>query len=151
MGLGLVSGCGLNLRPTSGRLARPPLLHTAAAGKDPWIWRAVTGELPGPHAPSALLELSSLDPGLGARAQGEWRAASIARGSRRTRTGKRSGCITRQCWSSRLSRPGVCEGTPMLCYVLLCYVHYTTHTHTHNLSPVYTTPSDTVCNTHLLV
>ena len=50
-----------------------------------------TGELPEPHAPSALLELSSLDPGLGARAQGEWRAASIARGSRRTRTGKRSG------------------------------------------------------------
>ena len=49
--------------------------------------------------------------GLGARAQGERRAASIARGSRRTRSEKRSGCITRQCWSSRLSRPGVCEGT----------------------------------------
>ena len=32
-----------------------------------------------------------LDPGLGARAQGEWRAASIARGSRRTRSEKRSG------------------------------------------------------------
>ena len=31
---------------------------TAAAGKDPWIRRAVTGELLGPHAPSALLELS---------------------------------------------------------------------------------------------
>ena len=39
----------------------------------------------------SLLELSSLDPGLGARAQGEWRAASIARGSRRTRSRKRSG------------------------------------------------------------
>ena len=39
----------------------------------------------------SLLELSSLDPGLGARAQGEWRAASIARGSRRTRSKKRSG------------------------------------------------------------
>ena len=75
------------------------------------IRRAVTGELPEPHAPSALLELSSLDPGLGARAQGEWRAASIARGSRRTRSKKRSGCITRQYWSSRLSRPDVCEGT----------------------------------------
>ena len=43
------------------------------------------------HAPSALLELSSLDPGLGARAQDERRAASIARGSRRTRSEKRSG------------------------------------------------------------
>ena len=51
----------------------------------------VTGELPEPHAPSALLELSSLDPGLGARAQDERRAASIARGSRRTRSEKRSG------------------------------------------------------------
>ena len=50
-----------------------------------------TGELPEPHAPSALLELSSLDPGLGARAQDERRAASIARGSRRTRSEKRSG------------------------------------------------------------
>ena len=39
----------------------------------------------------SLLELSSLDPGLGARAQGEWRAASIARGSRRTCAKKRSG------------------------------------------------------------
>ena len=38
------------------------------------------------------MELSSLDPGLGARAQDERRAASIARGSRRTRTEKRSGC-----------------------------------------------------------
>ena len=38
-----------------------------------------------------LLELSSLDPGLGARARGERRAASIARGSRRTRSKKRSG------------------------------------------------------------
>ena len=46
---------------------------------------------PEPHAPSALLELSSLDPGLGARAQDERRAASIARGSRRTRSEKRSG------------------------------------------------------------
>ena len=62
-----------------------------AGGKDPWIRRAVTGELPEPHAPSALLELSSLDPGLGARAQDERRAASIARGSRRTRSEKRSG------------------------------------------------------------
>ena len=43
----------------------------------------------------ALLELSSLDPGLGARAQGEWRAASIARGaglsSYALRSEKRSG------------------------------------------------------------
>ena len=53
--------------------------------------KAVTRELPEPHAPSALLELSSLDPGLGARAQDERRAASIARGSRRTRSEKRSG------------------------------------------------------------
>ena len=53
--------------------------------------QANLGELPGPHAPSALLELSSLDPGLGARAQDERRAASIARGSRRTRSEKRSG------------------------------------------------------------
>ena len=37
------------------------------------------------------MELSSLDPGLGARAQDERRAASIARGSRRTRSEKRSG------------------------------------------------------------
>ena len=50
------------------------------------------GELLGPHAPSALLELSSLDPGLGARAQGDGRAASIARGPCRTRTEERSGC-----------------------------------------------------------
>ena len=71
------------------------------------------GELLGPHAPSALLELSTLDPGLGARAQGDGRAASIARGPCRTRTEERSGCITRQYWSSRLSRLGVCEGTPM--------------------------------------
>ena len=42
-----------------------------------------------------------------ARAQDERRAASIARGSRRTRARKRSGCITRQCWSSRLPRPSV--------------------------------------------
>ena len=78
------------------------------------------GELLGPHAPSALLELSTLDPGLGARAQGDGRAASIARGPCRTCTEERSGCITRQCWSSRLSRPDVCEGIPMSCYV--CYV-----------------------------
>ena len=72
---------------------------------------AVTGELLGPHAPSALLELSSLDPGRGARAQGEWRAASIARGSRRTRSKKTKVRLgLRQCWSSRLSRPSVCEG-----------------------------------------
>jgi len=50
------------------------------------------GELLGPHAPSALLELSSLDPGLGARAQDDGRAASIARGPCRTRTEERSGC-----------------------------------------------------------
>jgi hypothetical protein len=37
--------------------------------------------------------------------------------SYRTRVEIRSGCITRQCWSSRLSRPDVCEGIPMLCYV----------------------------------
>ena len=49
------------------------------------------GELLGPHAPSALLELSSLDPGLGARAQDDGRAASIARGPCRTRTEERSG------------------------------------------------------------
>ena len=71
------------------------------------------GELLGPHAPSALLELSTLDPGLGARAQDDGRAASIARGPCRTHTEERSGCITRQYWSSRLSRLGVCEGTPM--------------------------------------
>ena len=44
-----------------------------------------------PRELCSLLELSSLDPGLGARAQGERRAASIARGSRRTRSKKRSG------------------------------------------------------------
>ena len=74
------------------------------------------------------MELSSLDPGLGARAQGEWRAASIARGSRRTRSKKRSGCITRQCWSSRLSRPDVCEGTPMYVCMYMriaCYPSWT--------------------------
>ena len=71
-------------------------------------------QMPEPHAPSALLELSSLDPGLGARAQDERRAASIARGSRRTRSKKRSGCITRQYWSSRLSRPDVCVKGPYL-------------------------------------
>ena len=60
-------------------------------GKGSLDRRAVTGELPEPHAPSALLELSSLDPGLGARAHVERRTASIARGSRRTRSEKRSG------------------------------------------------------------
>ena len=88
MGLGLWAQSAADVRPPRAPASAP---DTAAAGKDPWIRRAVTGELPEPHAPSALLELSSLDPGLGARAQGEWRAASIARGSRRTRTGKRSG------------------------------------------------------------
>ena len=87
---------GLGLRAQSAADVMPPrepasAPDTAAAGKDPWIRRAVTGELPEPHAPSALLELSSLDPGLGARAQDERRAASIARGSRRTRSEKRSG------------------------------------------------------------
>ena len=116
---------GLGSRAQSAAGVRPPRApasapHTAAAGKDPWIRRAVTGELPGPHAPSALLELSSLDPGLGARAQGEWRAASIARGSRRTRTEKRSG------WDSASVGHLVClvqtcvKGP--LCYVMLCYV-----------------------------
>ena len=108
LGLVLWAQSAADFRPPRAPASAP---DTAAAGKDPWIRRAVTGELPGPHAPSALLELSSLDPGLGARAQGERRAASIARGSRRTRSKKRSGCITRQCWSSRLSRPDVCEGT----------------------------------------
>ena len=108
MGLGLWAQSAADVRPPRAPASAP---DTAAAGKDPWIRRAVTGELPEPHAPSALLELSSLDPGLGARAQDERRAASIARGSRHTRSEKRSGCITRQCWSSRLSRLGVCEGT----------------------------------------
>ena len=88
MGLGLWAQSAADVRPPRAPASAP---DTAAAGKDPWIRRAVTGELPEPHAPSALLELSSLDPGLGARAQGEWRAASIARGSRRTRSKKRSG------------------------------------------------------------
>ena len=115
---------GLGSRAQSAAGVRPPRApasapDTAAAGKDPWIRRAVTGELPEPHAPSALLELSSLDPGLGARAQGEWRAASIARGSRRTRTEKRSG------WESASVGHLVClvqacvKGP--LCYVMLCY------------------------------
>ena len=88
MGLGLWAQSAADVRPPRAPASAP---DTAAAGKDPWIRRAVTGELPGPHAPSALLELSSLDPGLGARAQDERRAASIARGSRRTRSEKRSG------------------------------------------------------------
>ena len=88
MGLGLWAQSAADARPPRAPASAP---DTAAAGKDPWIRRAVTGELPEPHAPSALLELSSLDPGLGARAQDERRAASIARGSRRTRSEKRSG------------------------------------------------------------
>ena len=108
LGLGLWAQSAADVRPPRAPASAP---DTAEAGKDPWIRRAVTGELPEPHAPSALLELSSLDPGLGARAQDDGRAASIARGPCRTCTEERSGCITRQCWSSRLSRPGVCEGT----------------------------------------
>ena len=88
LGLGSWAQLAADARPPRAPASAP---DTAAAGKDPWIRRAVTGELPGPHAPSALLELSSLDPGLGARAQDERRAASIARGSRRTRSEKRSG------------------------------------------------------------
>ena len=88
LGLGLWAQSAADVRPPRAPASAP---DTAAAGKDPWIRRAVTGELPEPHAPSALLELSSLDPGLGARAQDERRAASIARGSRRTRSEKRSG------------------------------------------------------------
>ena len=67
-----------------------------------------------PRELCSLLELSSLDPGLGARAQGERRAASIARGSRRTRSKKRSvwdyastGHLVCLVVSSRT----VCEGT----------------------------------------
>ena len=81
LGLGLWAQSAADVRPPRAPASAP---DTAAAGKDPWIRRAVTGELPEPHAPSALLELSSLDSGLGARAQDERRAASIARGSRRT-------------------------------------------------------------------
>jgi hypothetical protein len=88
LGLGSWAQPAADARPPRAPASAP---DTAAAGKDPWIRRAVTGELPEPHAPSALLELSSLDPGLGARAQDERRAASIARGSRRTRSEKRSG------------------------------------------------------------
>ena len=110
LGLGLWAQSAADVRPPRAPASAP---DTAAAGKDPWIRRAVTGELPEPHAPSALLELSSLDPGLGARAQGEWRAASIARGSRVSSYAHREKVRLgfRQCWSSRLSRPGVCEGT----------------------------------------
>ena len=68
----------------------------------------------------SLLELSSLDPGLGARAQGEWRAASIARGSRRTRSEKRSG------WDSASVGHLVClvqacvKGLYLYLYLYLC-------------------------------
>ena len=108
LGLGLWAQSAADVRPPRAPASAP---DTAAAGKDPWIRRAVTGELPEPHAPSALLELSSLDPGLGAclrRMRSRQHRAGL---SHRTRAEKRSGCITRQRWSSRLSRLGVCEGT----------------------------------------
>ena len=63
LGLGSRAQSAADVRPPRAPASAP---DTAAAGKDPWIRRAVTGELPEPHAPSALLELSSLDPGLGA-------------------------------------------------------------------------------------
>ena len=78
LGLGSHAQPAADVRPPRAPASAP---DTAAAGKDPRTRRAATGGLPEPHAPSALLELSSLDPGLGARAQDERRAASIARGS----------------------------------------------------------------------
>ena len=114
-GVGSVSGCGLNLRPTSGRLVRPPPLHTAETGRDPWIRRAVTGELPGPHANSVrywsspplirgLARALKANGGLPAS-----RGALVVRAPRKGPAGTTPGL--RQHWSPRLSRPDVCEGT----------------------------------------
>ena len=124
-----VSGRALNLRPDVRPSRAPaPALTYGGGGKGSSDPTSGDGELLGPHAPSALLELSSLDPGLGARAQDDGRAASIARGPCRTRTEERSGCITRQCWSSRLSRLGVCEGTPMYVCMYVCFFTYNLRT-----------------------
>ena len=88
LGLGLWAQSAADARPPRAPASAP---DTAEAGKDPWIRRAVTGELPEPHAPSALLELSSLDPGLGAclrRMRSRQHRAGL---SHRTRAEKRSG------------------------------------------------------------
>ena len=49
LGLGLWAQSAADVRPPRAPASAP---DTAAAGKDPWIRRAVTGELPGPHANS---------------------------------------------------------------------------------------------------
>ena len=89
LGLGLWAQSAADARPPRAPASAP---DTAEAGKDPWIRRAVTGELPEPHAPSALLELSSLDPGLGAclrRMRSRQHRAGL---SHRTRVEIRSSC-----------------------------------------------------------
>ena len=88
LGLGPRAQLAADARPPR---APAPALTYGGGGKGSSDPTSGDGELLGPHAPSALLELSSLDPGLGARAQGDGRAASIARSPCRTRTEERSG------------------------------------------------------------
>ena len=87
LGLGLGLGLGLN-KHTYARFC----FITVEAGRDACIRWAVTGELLGPHAPSALLELSYPR----SRARRVLKANGKPPASRgaphRTRTEERSGC-----------------------------------------------------------
>ncbi len=59
LGLGSWAQSAADVRPPRAPASAP---DTAAAGKDPRIRRAVTGELPGSHANSVRYWSSSLDP-----------------------------------------------------------------------------------------
>ena len=127
-----VSGRALNLRPDVRPSRAPaPALTYGGGGKGSSDPTSGDGELLGPHAPSALLELSSLDPGLGARAQDERRAASIARGSRRTRSEKRSGwdsasvghlvCLVQACVKGLYLYLYLFPGARHVCTLVIAY------------------------------
>ena len=100
--------CG---RRQAASCARLPL-HTAETGRDPWIRRAVTGGLPGPHANSVRYWSSpplirGLARALKRRTEGRQHRAGLSSYALQEKV--RLGL--RQCWSSRLSRPDVCEGS----------------------------------------